>query len=79
MSFVICRKCGTSLSTDEIGIYKKMVNRGADSFLCITCLANHFDCTESDLRDKIEYFRKNGCTLFPQKESYVKIEVKNDI
>ena len=74
MSFLVCRECGAFLSSDEIGIYKKMVNRGANSFLCITCLAAHFDCTEDDLREKIEYFRKSGCTLFPTSDSYVNSE-----
>lgn len=79
MNFLNCRDCGKSLSTDEIAIYKKMVNRGATSFLCITCLSAHFDCTEDDLREKIEYFRKSGCTLFPTKDSNVNVEAKNDL
>jgi len=79
MSFVDCRNCGRSLSVDEIGLYKKMVNRGATSYLCITCLAEHFNCSEYDLRERIEYFRKMGCTLFPQNDTFVKIEVENDI
>ena len=56
-----------------------MVNRGATSYLCITCLAEHFNCSEYDLRERIEYFRKMGCTLFPQNDTFVKIEVENDI
>ena len=27
-------KCGKTLTNDEIGIHKKMINRGARQFLC---------------------------------------------
>lgn len=59
-----CLKCGKTLSFNEIGLYRKMVNRGATEFLCISCLAEHFKISQEDLRAKIEYFRKSGCTLF---------------
>lgn len=59
-----CLKCGKTLSFNEIGLFRKMVNRGATEFLCISCLAEHFKISQEDLRAKIEYFRKTGCTLF---------------
>ena len=34
-----CRKCGKTLTYDEIGIHKKMINRGATEFFCLACLA----------------------------------------
>lgn len=41
-----------------------MVNRGATEFLCIKCLAEYFKISEDLVREKIEHFRKMGCTLF---------------
>lgn len=59
-----CFRCGQVLSADEIAIYRRMVNRGADAFLCIPCLAKHFHVPESLIFEKIEHFRAMGCTLF---------------
>ena len=39
-------KCGKHLSFNEIGAYKKFVNRGSTSFLCIPCLAKKLDIPE---------------------------------
>ena len=60
-----CMKCGRTLTADEIGIYKRMVNRGADKYLCASCLAEHFHISEDLIYEKIEHFRQMGCTLFP--------------
>lgn len=57
-------RCGRVLTNDEIGIYKRMVDRGASAFLCKTCFAAHFRCTEEQIDQKIEHFRRMGCTLF---------------
>lgn len=62
---MVCRKCGRTLTSDEIGLYKKMVHRGATSFLCISCLSAHFGCSEELLRQKIVQFKRMGCMLFP--------------
>ena len=59
-----CFECGKELTADDIGIYMKLVNRGADKYLCIPCLARGFRVDESEIRKKIEQFKKSGCTLF---------------
>ena len=57
--------CGKELLSDEIAIYKKLVNRGAEKYLCIDCLAEYFKCNRKAIEDKIDYYRKSGeCTLF---------------
>ena len=57
--------CGKELLSDEIAIYKKLVNRGAENYLCIDCLADYFKCSRKAIEDKIDYYRKSGeCTLF---------------
>ena len=59
-----CKSCGRDLLPDEIGLYKKIVNRGATEYLCMTCLADKFECSEELLKRKIEHFRNMGCLLF---------------
>lgn len=57
--------CEKELLSDEIAIYKKLVNRGAEKYLCIDCLAEYFKCSRKAIEDKIDYYRKSGeCTLF---------------
>ena len=62
-----CIACGKSLSGDEIGLHKKLVNRGATEFMCIECLSVRFSCPVPRLREKIEEFRAMGCMLFAAK------------
>ena len=59
-----CVRCGAVLAKDDIAMTRKMINRGARQFLCLTCLSRRFDVPEDVLREKIEEFREMGCTLF---------------
>ena len=59
-----CKTCGRKLVNDEIALYKRMVNRGATEYLCLTCFAAYYRVTEELLHEKIEHFREMGCTLF---------------
>lgn len=59
-----CMECGRELTRDEIGLHKKMINRGALQYLCITCLAAYYSTTEEHMRERIRHFREQGCTLF---------------
>ncbi len=59
-----CASCGRKLTNDEIGITKKLINRGTDTFYCVTCLSKMFKVDESLIYDKIEHFRRQGCILF---------------
>ena len=59
-----CTLCSAKLSTDEIGLHKKLINRGATEYMCIKCLSKEFGISENSLREKIEHFRRSGCTLF---------------
>lgn len=61
----VCYVCGKNpLSKDEVGISKKLINRNTDKFYCLHCLAEQFEITEDELRNKIEEFKAQGCTLF---------------
>ena len=59
-----CKKCGKELSGNDIGLTKKLINRGSTEFLCIDCIAEKFDCTKELLEEKIRQFKEAGCTLF---------------
>ncbi len=61
-----CKKCGRLLTRDEIGLHKKLFNRAAVSFLCISCSAEYFGVTPGLLEGKIRQFKEMGCTLFEQ-------------
>lgn len=59
-----CVKCGRELVNDDIGLTKKLINRGSTEFYCMDCLADMFSCSTELLQKKIEQFRKQGCSLF---------------
>lgn len=59
-----CLQCGRILTHDEIGLHKKMVNRGAETFMCIDCLAGYYHVSKAGLEEKIKQFKEMGCTLF---------------
>ena len=59
-----CMQCGKALTYNEVGAYKKFVNRGSTRFLCKACLAAKLDITVEDIDRKIEQFKLQGCTLF---------------
>lgn len=59
-----CTKCGAPLSRDEIGLHRKIVDRCAEEYFCLSCMAAYFKVTEDDLRELIERYRDAGCLLF---------------
>lgn len=59
-----CFHCGCELTADDIGAYMKLINRGAQEFLCVPCLAKELKVDDGEIRRKIEQFKKSGCTLF---------------
>jgi hypothetical protein len=61
-----CKECGNALSPLDIGATKKLINRGAEEFFCIPCLAKHFWVEEDMILQKIKEWRAQGCMLFPE-------------
>ena len=53
-----CMQCGKPLTFNEVGAYKKFVNRGS------TSLSAKLGVTVERIDEKIEQFRAQGCTLF---------------
>lgn len=59
-----CQSCSAVLTGDDVGLYKKMISRGAEEFLCKHCLAETLNCSEEYLDRKIKRFKEDGCLLF---------------
>lgn len=59
-----CSQCARPLTRDEIGLSKKLINRGTTVFFCLKCLSERFCVSEELLQEKIDDFRAQGCTLF---------------
>ena len=65
----VCVRCARPLHPDEIALTRKLINRGASHFFCLSCLAARFEVPESALRGRIRQFREMGCTLFDSSNS----------
>lgn len=63
-----CITCEKELAPDDIGFHKKMVNRGAEEFMCIECLSDYFGLSVEKAHEMIERFREQGCMLFAKVE-----------
>ncbi len=64
-NFDTCKQCGKSLTSDDMAIYRKLVLRCADEFLCMDCLAEYLGVSRKAIEDRIRYYRESGtCTLF---------------
>ena len=60
-----CAYCDKeNLSKDEIGLNKKLIHRQIERMMCMTCMAAYFETTEEALCEKVEEFKRQGCTLF---------------
>ncbi len=59
-----CKQCDQKLKSDEMAIYRRLVYRDAEEFLCIECLAKYLGVNTAVIEQRIAYFKKIGCTLF---------------
>lgn len=60
-----CIACGKKqLDKNSIGINKKMLGKEIEKFYCMDCLADYLGCSVDDLKEKIEEFKEEGCSLF---------------
>lgn len=59
-----CSKCGAELCQLDKALHRKLISRGAESFMCKRCLSLHFSIDEAKLDELAEYYKKQGCTLF---------------
>ena len=64
-NYKTCMECGNELLADDIAIHRKLVNRNADEFFCIGCLAEKLGSSRERIEELIAYYRATGkCTLF---------------
>ncbi len=62
---VLCVSCGKrNLVKNEIGINKKLLGENVEKYYCIGCLADYLEVSVDDIKEKIEEFKEEGCTLF---------------
>lgn len=58
-------RCGAHLTGDEIALYRKLIFRGAEEFMCMDCLAADCSTTREKLEKLVAFFHKTGvCSLF---------------
>ena len=60
----ICCECGKTLKKDEIALTQKLIYIDTEEFYCLECLAEYIGCSVQDLKEKIQEFKEQGCTLF---------------
>lgn len=69
MTSRLCKRCGAKLTGDEIALYRRMVDRDAETFLCLDCQAVDYGATRDKLERLIDYFHRTGiCSLFAKYE-----------
>ena len=59
-----CKSCGIELQKDWIALHRKLLDKNAQEYYCISCLADTLGCEVTDLETKIEEFKEQGCILF---------------
>jgi len=60
-----CYICGKeTLSKNDIGLTKKLLDKDARCFYCIDCLAEYLEVDTEFLLAKIKEFKEQGCILF---------------
>jgi predicted nucleic-acid-binding Zn-ribbon protein len=60
-----CYICGKStLSRNEIGLTKKLLDINSKCFYCLDCLAEYLEVDTDFLLVKVIEFKEQGCTLF---------------
>ena len=60
-----CYVCGKeSLSKNEIGLTKKLLDKNSKQLYCFDCLSEYLEVDVEFLIAKVEEFREQGCKLF---------------
>ena len=60
-----CKQCGRILTKDEIGLHKKLYNRGAASYFCIDCSSQYLDDSRSHFfKRKLKNLRRWDARCF---------------
>jgi len=52
------------LDKNDIGLNKKLLGRQIKQFMCIDCLSVFLGTSVKELKEKIKFFKEEGCNLF---------------
>ena len=61
---LICMRCNSRLTTDDVGLYRKLFDIFAKKYMCVSCMAKELSVSEEMLQSKIDVYKELGCTLF---------------
>ena len=62
-----CIRCEETLTADDIALFRKLICREAEEYMCIGCLAKDLDFPRKKLDDLVDFFHRTGvCCLFPK-------------
>ena len=56
-----CQKCGVSLTSDEIALYRKIICRTAKSYDCLDCVSQSINIQRQKLEELIQWYHETGC------------------
>ena len=59
-----CKQCGKLLKSDEAAIYRRLIYRDAEEYLCILCLAKELGVEPRVIEDKNPIFQGNRMYSF---------------
>ena len=59
----LCTRCGQKTGVLDRGMYRKIVSRTEEKFLCMDCLADQFKVPAETMRERAEFLRET-CALF---------------
>lgn len=60
----LCTECKKKLDKNDIGLNKKLLGRQIKQFMCIDCLSVFLGTSVKELKEKIKFFKEEGCNLF---------------
>ncbi len=64
-----CIRCEGRLTADEIALFRKLICREAEEYLCMDCLSRDLDTPRKRLEELVDYYHRTGvCCLFPKYE-----------
>lgn len=59
-----CIVCGESVEKVSKALCQKLFDRKTKKIMCLQCLSNELEVEESELLEKAEEFKNEGCALF---------------
>lgn len=62
-----CTQCEKKVTADDIALFRKLICRNAERYMCISCLSDELGFPRKKLDDLVDYYHRTGlCSLFPK-------------